>query len=212
MPRNIDRTKLCISWRTKIWLLPDPIDDRVHWVSNNAWYFDWFWTRSCPSWHMVSDGQKISVYFIYAILYDFSKCPKFFPSHIIHFYRFEKDTNNDPPVMVLQPISKILPNFLTNLIPAKQEADQRKWYESLTQMQALFRTASDCLYRVCYSILRPSLWFIKNLRESFWNILFSNFRLIEWVLRPCDSIITLWLKMKWNKVFWILKETQKIRA
>ena len=66
----------------------------------------------------------------------------------MNFYRFEKDVNNDPPVMVLQPISKILPNFLSNLIPAKQEADQRKWYEALCQMQALFRTASDCLYRV----------------------------------------------------------------
>ena len=76
----------------------------------------------------------------------------FIPYH--DFYRFEKDTNNDPPVMVLQPISKVLPNFLTNLIPAKQEADQRKWYESLRAMQALFRTASDCLYRVGQSILR----------------------------------------------------------
>ena len=69
------------------------------------------------------------------------------------YYRFEKDINNDPPVMVLQPISKILPNFLSNLIPAKQEADQRKWYEALCQMQALFRTASDCLYRVIIIIL-----------------------------------------------------------
>lgn len=67
---------------------------------------------------------------------------------INEIHRFEKDINNDPPVMVLQPISKILPNFLSNLIPAKQEADQRKWYEALCQMQALFRTASDCLYRV----------------------------------------------------------------
>ena len=63
-------------------------------------------------------------------------------------YRYEKDTNNEPPTMVLQPISKILPNFLTNLIPAKQEADQRKWFESLCQMQTLLRTAADCLYRV----------------------------------------------------------------
>ena len=69
------------------------------------------------------------------------------------FYRFEKDINNDPPVMVLQPISKILPNFLSNLIPAKQEADQRKWYEALCQMQALFRTASDCLYRVFETLI-----------------------------------------------------------
>ena len=30
MPRNINWTKLCISWRTKIWLLPNPINDRVH--------------------------------------------------------------------------------------------------------------------------------------------------------------------------------------
>ena len=86
--------------------------------------------------------------------------------HFTSFYRFEKDTNNDPPVMVLQPISKILPNFLTNLIPAKQEADQRKWYESLCQMQALFRTASDCLYRVWGLILRLSSLFIKNLGEQ----------------------------------------------
>ena len=102
-------------------------------------------------------------------------------SSITHhaFYRFEKDTNNDPPVMVLQPISKILPNFLTNLIPAKQEADQRKWYESLCQMQALFRTASDCLYRVCHSILRLSSLFIKNRREICLKYFFSNFRLIE---------------------------------
>ena len=72
---------------------------------------------------------------------------------INQFRRFEKDINNDPPVMVLQPISKILPNFLSNLIPAKQEADQRKWYEALCQMQALFRTASDCLYRVFETLI-----------------------------------------------------------
>lgn len=62
--------------------------------------------------------------------------------------RYSKDTNNVPPAMVLRKITEVLPNFLDKMVPNKQEVDQRKWFEILTQMQGLFREATSYLYRV----------------------------------------------------------------
>ena len=50
--------------------------------------------------------------------------------------------------MVLQPISSKLPNFLNALIPEEQEADQRKWYEVLTNLQETLRYVSTYLFKV----------------------------------------------------------------
>ena len=50
--------------------------------------------------------------------------------------------------MVLQPISSKLPNFLNALIPEEQEADQRKWYEVLTNLQETLRYISTYLFKV----------------------------------------------------------------
>ena len=54
--------------------------------------------------------------------------------------------------MVLQPISSKLPNFLNALIPEEQEADQRKWYEVLTNLQETLRYVSTYLFKVKISI------------------------------------------------------------
>ena len=72
--------------------------------------------------------------------------------------RYEKDTNAIPPVMILQPISSILPNFMNKLIPDKQEEDQQKWWETLCKLQKLLRDASTYLHRVsCGLITVPNL-------------------------------------------------------
>ena len=63
-------------------------------------------------------------------------------------FRYEKDTNAIPPVMILQPISSILPNFMNKLIPEKQEEDQQKWWETLCKLQKLLRDATTYLHRV----------------------------------------------------------------
>ena len=58
------------------------------------------------------------------------------------------DENSEPPEMVLQPISSKLPNFLNKLIPEEQEADQRKWFEILTNLQENLRYVSTYLFKV----------------------------------------------------------------
>ena len=58
------------------------------------------------------------------------------------------DENSHPLEMVLQPISSRLPNFLNKLIPEEQEADQRKWYEVLTNLQETLRYVSTYLFKV----------------------------------------------------------------
>lgn len=64
------------------------------------------------------------------------------------FEWYEKDTNSEPPVMILQPISSLLPNFLNKRIPALQEEDQQKWWEILCHLQDLLREATVYLYKV----------------------------------------------------------------
>ena len=59
--------------------------------------------------------------------------------------------------MVLQPISSKLPNFLNALIPEEQEADQRKWYEVLTNLQETLRYVSTYLFKVKISIIKRIL-------------------------------------------------------
>ena len=157
LSRNFNRTKLYISWSPEVWILSNSSNDRMFRVSTDARYFDWFWTWSCTLRCLVTKFCNVSRTKTVR-LNKHSKPSKIsVMMKINQFRRFEKDINNDPPVMVLQPISKILPNFLSNLIPAKQEADQRKWYEALCQMQALFRTASDCLYRVFETLIKNKL-------------------------------------------------------
>jgi hypothetical protein len=68
-------------------------------------------------------------------------------------FRYEKDTNAIPPVMILQPISSILPNFMNKLIPEKQEEDQQKWWETLCKLQKLLRDATTYLHRVIRNLL-----------------------------------------------------------
>ncbi len=64
------------------------------------------------------------------------------------FSRYEEDENARPPVMVLQPISSRLPNFLNKLIPAQQEEDQRKWWEIMCNLQENLRYISTYLFKV----------------------------------------------------------------
>jgi len=50
--------------------------------------------------------------------------------------------------MVLQPISSLLPDFLNQLAPDKQERDQETWWTVLSQMQELFVEATGYLLKV----------------------------------------------------------------
>ena len=99
--------------------------------------------------------------------------------------RYEKDTNCVPPQMILQPISKILPNFLNELIPLKQEADQREWWRILCEIQTLFKDATTYLFRVrLFQLLRYQLY-------MFWNQIFFQSGLItaEDMRRYHNSVI-----------------------
>lgn len=58
------------------------------------------------------------------------------------------DENSDPHVMILQPISSKLPNFLNKLIPEDQEKDQRKWWKILSGLQENLRYVANYLYKV----------------------------------------------------------------
>ena len=60
--------------------------------------------------------------------------------------------------MVLQPISSKLPNFLNALIPEEQEADQRKWYEVLTNLQETLRYVSTYLFKVKDKYVCTHFW------------------------------------------------------
>lgn len=48
---------------------------------------------------------------------------------------YELDTNAVPPVLVLQPISSLLPNFLNKNVPHLQEKDQAEWWAVLCALQ-----------------------------------------------------------------------------
>lgn len=61
---------------------------------------------------------------------------------------YDKDLNANPPVMILQPISSILPNFLNKSAPTLQEADQEEWWNILCQLQDLLREATTFMYKV----------------------------------------------------------------
>ncbi len=63
-------------------------------------------------------------------------------------FRYEKDANSLPAVMILQPITSLLPNFLNKLVPALQEKDQETWWSVLCQMQELLRDATNYLFKV----------------------------------------------------------------
>ena len=51
-------------------------------------------------------------------------------------------------MMVLQPISSKLPNFLNKLMPEAQERDQRKWWEILSGLQENLRYVATYLFKV----------------------------------------------------------------
>lgn len=53
-----------------------------------------------------------------------------------------------PAVMVLQPISTMLPNFFNHLLPEQQEQEQEEWWNSLCKMQELFKEATSFLFKV----------------------------------------------------------------
>ena len=77
----------------------------------------------------------------------------------IIFFRFEKDNNSVPPQMILQPISKILPHFLSRLMPTKQDVDQREWWRIYCEIQGFLKEATSYLYRVS----------IKQLCKNFYS-------------------------------------------
>ena len=67
---------------------------------------------------------------------------------LVFIFRYEKDNNSVPPQMILQPITKILPHFLSRLMPAKQEADQKEWWRIYCEIQGFLKEATSYLYRV----------------------------------------------------------------
>ena len=50
-------------------------------------------------------------------------------------------------MMVLQPISSKLPNFLNKLMPEAQERDQRKWWQILSGLQENLRYVATYLFK-----------------------------------------------------------------
>ena len=63
-------------------------------------------------------------------------------------FRYACDENSLPPMMVLQPISSKLPNFLNKLMPEAQEGDQRKWWQILSGLQENLRYVATYLFKV----------------------------------------------------------------
>ena len=66
---------------------------------------------------------------------------------MIYIFRYECDENSHPQVMILQPISSKLPNFLNKLIPENQEKDQRRWWEILSGLQENLRYVANYLFK-----------------------------------------------------------------
>ena len=58
------------------------------------------------------------------------------------------DSNAEPPQMILQPISSLLPNFFNKLVPKLQERDLEAWWKILCNLQDLLRLAAAYLYKV----------------------------------------------------------------
>ena len=75
----------------------------------------------------------------------------------MHF-RYECDENSHPHVMILQPISSRLPNFLNKLIPENQEQDQRRWWEILSGLQENLRYVANYLFKVNKSTKGPCIY------------------------------------------------------
>ncbi|KAG1650116.1 NACHT and WD repeat domain-containing protein 2 [Nymphon striatum] len=59
---------------------------------------------------------------------------------------YKEDTNADPNVFVLQPISSILINFNNKRVPKLQARDQSTWWDMMCKMQRLLRKGAKHLF------------------------------------------------------------------
>ena len=84
----------------------------------------------------------------------------------MHF-RYECDENSHPHVMILQPISSRLPNFLNKLIPENQEQDQRRWWQILSGLQENLRYVANYLFKVTKLNKGPCSIYQKKLHQIY---------------------------------------------